>query len=152
VALGIKRISFAAYPDGHPIIGKTVLEEVLENKLVLADKIGIQAEVVTQFCFEARPIISWLKKFRQRWPDTFVRVGLAGLTTPTALFKYAVRCGVKAPINGLGAKFAMAKNIIQMVSPENTLEEINKLPFISPHFFAFGNLIKTATWAIGLKL
>ena len=150
--LGINRIGIAGYPDGHPTISDDVLAEALEKKLILATDIGIEVQLVTQFCFDAWPIRSWLAEIRQTWPEILIKIGLAGPTSSISLFKYALSCGVKAPRGGFAAKLGMAKNLVRTISPENILREIGDLPNLSPHFFSFGGLEKTANWARQLKL
>jgi methylenetetrahydrofolate reductase (NADPH) len=152
---GIRRVGIAGYPEGHPKIPSGSLDQALADKLDAARRVGIEVEVVTQFCFSAEPIVSWLAGFHERWPDVPVRIGLAGPTTVKALLGYAMRCGVKAPRGGLAHKLSMAKNLVQTVAPDGIIRDIDASPTrnsvdpkLSAHFFSFGGLERTARWAI----
>lgn len=152
---GIARAGVAAYPEGHPRIADAVLERALSEKLEVAGRAGVEAHVVTQFCFAARPVNAWLARFRDRWPEIPVRIGLAGPTSVKALMRYAVRCGVKAPRGGLADKLSMAARLVRTVAPDGLIAEIDESVAasggdsnLSAHFFSFGGLERTARWAI----
>lgn len=144
--LGIKQIGVAGYPDGHPSIDSENLTRELDKKLTKAAAIGISAQVVTQFCFNAKPINSWIADFRQQWPETTIKIGLVGPTGVKALMKYALRCGVISPLNSIGLKMALAARFVRTVSPEKILYDIDEASNISAHFYSFGGLERTVHW------
>ena len=152
---GIRRIGVAGYPDGHPKISSDALIEALGAKIETAQAAGIAPHITTQFCFEAAPILAWLKDIRERWPDVPVKIGIAGPTGFKTLLKFAVRCGVNTPRTGIAQKLTMASKIAKTFSPGDLLDDLDtglgqigggKL---SAHFFSFGGLEKTATWIAG---
>lgn len=152
---GITRAGIAAYPEGHPKISDAALERALADKLDAAARAGIAAHVVTQFCFDARPIVAWLAGFRARRPEVPVRIGLAGPTSLKALVRYAARCGVKAPRTGLAHKLSLASRLVRTVDPGRIVERIDGSVAarggdanLSAHFFSFGGLERTARWVI----
>ena len=153
-AHGIGEAGVAAYPDGHPKIADAALETALSEKLRAAGRAGIAAHVVTQFCFDAEPVIAWLARFREAWPETPVRIGLAGPAGLKALLRYAVRCGVKAPKTGLLHKFSLASRLARSLEPDGLIERINRATAaggdanVAAHFFSFGGLERTARWAL----
>ena len=59
---GLDRVRFAAYPEGHPLVTAPVLEAALDAKLALARRHGLMPSLVTQFGFEAAPILAWIEK------------------------------------------------------------------------------------------
>lgn len=155
---GIHRIGIAGYPDGHPKISDERLDHVLDEKIEAAREAGMQAHIVTQFCFNAGPITAWLSEVRGRWPEIDIKIGLAGPTGLKTLLKFAMRCGVKAPLNGIGQKLTLASQLAKSFSPGALIDELNaKLidanlidtndaRHLSIHFFSFGGLEKTAGW------
>jgi methylenetetrahydrofolate reductase (NADPH) len=154
-AFGIERIGIAGYPDGHPKIGDDVLAAALDAKLAAVDAAGCAVEVVTQFCFQAEAILRWVDRLHGRRPDVPVRVGLAGPASLKALVRYALRCGVGMPMDGIGQKFAMASQLLRSVSPGKLVQELDAAApdrvargRVSAHFFSFGGLERTARWAI----
>lgn len=151
---GIRRIGLAAYPDGHPKISDEVLPAALDEKLGLAAARGLEVQVVTQFGFDADPILAWFAAFRQSWPETEVKIGLAGPTGLNAILRYAMRCGVKAPARGLAHKLSLAKRLAGTYSPDEIIAKLDEagvtassLPHVSAHLFSFGGLARTAEWA-----
>ncbi len=158
-AFGIERVGIAGYPDGHPKIPDAALAEALDAKLDAAEAAGFAVEVVTQFCFQAEPILRWIERLRTRRPAVPVRVGLAGPASLKALVRYALRCGVGMPMDGLGQKLAMATQLVRSVSPGKIVQDLDAATLdraipgrdspgrVSAHFFSFGGLERTARWA-----
>lgn len=152
---GIRKIAVAGYPEGHPKLAAADLKQALNAKLELAPSLGIEIQVVTQFCFSADAVISWVADFRKDWTDIPVNVGLAGPTSLKALLRYAVRCGVKAPLTGFASKMSMASQLLRTMAPDELIEDIDGAADrlqgganLSAHFYSFGGLERTAQWAI----
>ncbi|HYC15078.1 MAG TPA: methylenetetrahydrofolate reductase, partial [Stellaceae bacterium] len=61
---GILRVGIAGYPEQHARIGNDALSEALRAKVALARENGIELYLVTQFCFEAGPILAWIARLR----------------------------------------------------------------------------------------
>lgn len=161
--MGIREIGIAGYPEGHPSIPPSDLAAILDAKLVAARSQGLSVHVATQFCFNADSVVDWVTDFRLRHPDVPVKIGIAGPTGMRALLKFAMRCGVKAPMEGLGRKLAAARKLVGGYTPADLLNRIDAglTQGISPattsgpvgaHFFSFGGLLRTATWADGLGM
>jgi methylenetetrahydrofolate reductase (NADPH) len=153
---GIKRIAIGAFPEGNPNIPDPVLAEALTAKVDFARSNGLQLNIVTQFCFDAEPIVTWLKHARARGIDVPVRVGLAGPASLISLTRYAIRCGVGNSIKVLTEKPAFAKLLIDK-GPEPIIREVaagigpgngSMLPLgvDGLHFFVFGGFSKTVDW------
>jgi len=155
-AHGVQTVSFAGYPDGHPIIADGALDEALDRKLAAAAEAGLQGRIVTQFCFRPEPILSWVRRLRDRHPAVPVRIGLAGPASVKALVRYALRCGVGMPLAGVGRKLSMASRIARSASPAGIIRALDteklgagQTGANTAHFFSFGGLEKTARWALG---
>lgn len=158
--IGIREIGVAGYPEGHPVIPSDALPAILDTKLAAARARGLAVHIVSQFCFDAPAIVEWIRCTRAAHPDIPIKVGVAGPASLGALLKYAVRCGVKAPMEGLGRKLAMARKLLGPVAPDGLLAEVEAglaaLPIgapqgapVSAHFFSFGGLDRTADWVAG---
>ena len=91
---GIKRISLACYPEGHPRIADEVLAAALSAKLAASAAAGLEVWLTSQFCFDADAIIGFLRKLRERGVALPFRVGVAGPAKRATLVKYAMMCGV----------------------------------------------------------
>ena len=61
---GISHVAFAGYPEGHPTIDRRALDAALQAKVALARQRGLDVSLVTQFGFEAAPILRWIASLR----------------------------------------------------------------------------------------
>ena len=88
---GITRIAIGAFPEGNPAIPDALLVPALPAKVNFAKSNGLQTAIVTQFCFDAEPIIKWLHLIRGQGIDLPIRVGLAGPASIISLTRYALQ-------------------------------------------------------------
>ena len=153
---GIVRVSVGGFPEGNPNIPDPVLAEALTAKVNFARNAGLQLTIVTQFCFDAEPIVGWLRRVRSQGIDVPIRVGMAGPAGLIALTRYAMRCGVGNSIKVLTEKPAFAKLLIDK-GPEPIIREVAAgigpgggaglpLGVAGLHFFVFGGFNKTVDW------
>lgn len=150
---GISRVHLPGFPDGHPHVDDDQLETSLVTKLAGLQQRGIEGEIVTQFCFEAAPIIRWLDKLRGRGVHAPVRVGFAGPTTLLKWIAYARRCGVKASAEALAARSGLVRHAFRTMTPDTIIRTLaeaaaaGRITDVRPHLFAFGGIEETVTWA-----
>jgi len=155
---GITRIALACYPEGHPRIPGEVLEEARAEKTREAESQGLSVWLVSQFAFEAAPIVGLARKMRAQGIDDPYRVGIAGPASYTTLVKYAMMCGVGTSLRALRERQNLAKTMLTGETPEGLLTEIAlareaepSLGIAGVHFFTFGSLMKTAEWVESIK-
>ena len=86
---GIGNVAFGGYPEGHPAIDARTLDTALQAKVALARQRGLAVSLVTQFGFEAQPILRWIAALRARGIDCPVHVGVAGPASVATLAKFA---------------------------------------------------------------
>lgn len=153
---GIVRMAIAGFPEGNPAISESALDEALNAKLKFGRAAGLQITIVTQFCFEADPIVEWLRRIRAQGINVPVRVGLAGPAGLLTLGRYAVKCGIGNSLRVLTEKPSFAKLLVEK-GPEPIIRGIGgaagnenaaHLPFgiAGLHFFVFGGFNKTVDW------
>jgi methylenetetrahydrofolate reductase (NADPH) len=158
---GVVRVAVGGFPEGNPHISDTVLDGALLAKMNFARTAGVQLSIVTQFCFEAEPIVGWLRHIRARGIDVPVRVGLAGPAGILTLARYAVRCGIGNSLHVLTENPSFAKLLIEKgpepiirdiaasVGPENEFspgQQSLPLGIAGMHFYVFGGFSKTVDW------
>jgi methylenetetrahydrofolate reductase (NADPH) len=152
--MGITRMAIAAFPEGNPNIADSALEGALRAKVSFARHTGLQLSMVTQFCFTAEPIVSWLQRLRAQGIETPVRVGLAGPASVATLVRYAVRCGIGNSLHLLTEHPCIA-NLLSENGPEPIIRDMaaeagknGSLPLriAGLHFFVFGGFRKTVDW------
>ncbi|HTS92000.1 MAG TPA: methylenetetrahydrofolate reductase [Stellaceae bacterium] len=148
---GILRAGIAGYPEQHARIGNGALWEALRAKVALGRGSGIGLYLVTQFCFEALPILAWIARLRASGIDLPVRVGLSGPASLRTLLAYALRCGIGPSARALGADAASIAHLVTQTGPEPILRALAAAPegrqeIAGLHFFPFGGVLRTAAW------
>ncbi len=150
---GIREIGISGYADGHPKIDEATIARVLLQKLEAAEKRNLAVHIATQFCFEAEPILNWLRWLRGQGIGVPVRIGVAGPTSMRALMRYALRCGVRASLKGMFNP--KVTQLLGEAAPDGIIRAIGEaedrdlLGPLAIHFFSFGGLAATAEWARG---
>src|SRR5439155_5494703 len=148
---GLREVAFAGYPEGHPRIASRTLDEALRAKVTLARRRGLEVSLVTQFGFEAAPILRWVASLRARDIACPVRVGLAGPATVATLAKFAVRCGIGASLRALARGHTAFARILAEAGPDTLIDalvagEDPDWPIDGLHVFTFGGIRRTAEW------
>lgn len=157
-AHGIDKIAIACYPEGHPRIPDAVLDRARSDKIAAARAAGLRLILISQFCFEAAPIIGFLRKIRSEGVEERVRVGVAGPAKHATLIRYAMICGVGASLRALRERQALAKNVLSGETPERLILELEEAVEADPslniwgiHFFTFASLKNTIQWVEGFR-
>ena len=157
---GVLRVGIVGHPEGHPDVADDELYRALVAKCRLARERGLDLHLVTQFAFAPEPIIAWERGIRAMGVDVPVHVGLPGLTSPTRLLRFGLRCGVGASLKVLrqqaGGVLKLATSPVH--HPDATLVGIAAAAAADPqsllravHFFPFGALVPTAEWAADIR-
>ncbi|HUJ76472.1 MAG TPA: methylenetetrahydrofolate reductase [bacterium] len=154
---GIRAIDVAGYPEGHAKLSHADLSQALRAKVQAAGRLGLEVEVVTQFSFDAKTLLAWLNQLRYEFPRLPVRVGLAGPADASTLLRFAVRCGVRATVRGLGQGLRLMGNLHAERTPLRMIRALAEgwvlqgRSDLSLHFYTFGGLAKTAAWVTALQ-
>jgi methylenetetrahydrofolate reductase (NADPH) len=147
---GIKAVSVAGYPEGHPYLDLPAALASLATRRDWGRAAGVSVSVVTQFCFESGPVIGWMSALEKLRVDLPVIVGLAGPATPARLMKFALRCGVGASLKSLRGQIGSFGRLLLETGPDQVLDGLARaLGATAPaglHFFPFGGLSSTSEW------
>jgi methylenetetrahydrofolate reductase (NADPH) len=148
---GLRRVAVAGYPEGHPRTASASLDTALDAKVALARQRGLEISLVTQFGFEADPILRWIATLRARGIDCPVRIGLAGPASIATLAKFAFRCGIGASLRALARGHAAFARILVEATPEPLIATLisGEHPdalIDGLHIFTFGGVSHTAEW------
>lgn len=156
--VGIRKIYLGCYPEGHPRISAEILDTARALKIAAAKRAGLEVELISQFCFEAQPIVEFVKKLRREGITAPLRVGVAGPSSRATLVKYALICGVGASLRALRERQNLAKNMLSGETPEKLLSELALAMSDNPdlgisgvHFFTFGSLEKSAEFVNNMQ-
>ena len=149
---GLRKISLAGHPEGHPKAPLTEIRRAEREKAQLAESAGIPTTFLTQFFFEAQPFLDWASELRTNGVNARLVAGLAGPASVATLFRYAVRCGVGPSIRALGAKPSSLVKLIGDHGPEHVIRDLAGAKathdgvFDGIHLFCFGGFLRTCAW------
>ncbi|WP_206366445.1 methylenetetrahydrofolate reductase [Sphingomonas gei] len=147
----LSRIWLGGYPEGHPKVDHATLNATLDAKIAAVRALGMTPGVITQFCFDADPILRWLLDFRARH-DVPVRIGLAGPAGIRTLLRFAAICGVGASARSLVTRSASIARLLVDTTPDPIIRDLaetaayHDLQPMGFHLFPFGGLDRTARW------
>jgi methylenetetrahydrofolate reductase (NADPH) len=162
---GVKEVSIAGYPEGHPEISDEVLWRALDEKSLSLAQQGLKATILTQFAFDTDPVLAWIDQVRARGIDSTIRIGTPGPAGIKRLLGFARRFGIGA--NAMIVKkygFSLT-NLMGTAGPDKFVTDLSALladsstgSGIEPataraqgpvklHFYTFGGLLATADWA-----
>ncbi len=149
---GIQRVGISGYPEGHPDIGNEQLWQAMRDKQFAIRERSHDFAVVTQFAFDAEPVLAWLERVREAGIEALVRVGVPGPASVKRLLGFAARCGVAAS-GTVMKKYGMSlTKLLSTAGPDHLIEEYAER--LDParhgevllHFYPFGGLRATAEW------
>ncbi len=152
--VGIRRIAVAGFPEGNPHIPVKLLDDALSAKVDFARSDGLELSIVTQFCFAAAPIVTWIQRLRAKGVYFPLRIGMAGPAGIVTLVRYALRCGVGNSLHVLTENPKFAKAVVDR-GPEPIIREIADslaeqdsaaIGLAGLHFYMFGGFSKTLAW------
>ncbi len=150
---GVREVSIAGYPEGHPDIPDDVLWEHLEAKSKALAKHGLDAVILTQFTFDTDAVTAWIRQVRARGIDTQIRIGTPGPAGIKRLLWFARRVGIQA--NAMIVKkygFSLT-NLLGSAGPDRFVTDLARavkedpsLGDVALHFYTFGGVPTTAEW------
>ncbi|WP_136254955.1 hypothetical protein [Onishia niordana] len=152
-AHGLTRLGIAGHPEGHAHADREALDRALASKVAYAEATGTDLWMVTQFTFDAQPLIDWSARLQRQGIRVPVRVGLPGPASLATLLKYAVSCGVGASITALHNQ---PGKLWKMTRPQPPVAQLLALarhpgPWLGVHVYPFGGTLQTAAWFRALQ-
>ena len=151
---GWRTLGVAGHPEGSPDVASAALAQALQTKNDYARGSALQMHLVTQFCFDAAPLIAWERQARAAGNRLPVHVGLAGLASLPTLVRYARYCGVGASLGVLTRQAGRLFRLAAAVTPGEIVTALARSRIDDPrsliarvHFFPFGSFDATVAWA-----
>jgi methylenetetrahydrofolate reductase (NADPH) len=149
---GVTMVGISGYPEGHPEIGSEKLWQAKREKLAEIADMGHDFAVVTQFGFDAEPILRWLEQLQAANVHGLVRVGVPGPATVKTLLRFAARCGVGASAKVMSKYGVSITRLLSTAGPDELIKDLarglesGKHGDVRLHFYPFGGLKTTAEW------
>jgi methylenetetrahydrofolate reductase (NADPH) len=142
-----QRIGIGAYPEGHPLIDPSALDDALARKSELADYLA------TQLCFDPQVLLGWLEELRARGIALPAYVGIPGAVDRRRLLEVSLTVGVGASVSFLRKQQGLRRLIGR---PGHAAEVLHAAlaPLVGApgpgiaglHYFTFNRLLETVAW------
>jgi methylenetetrahydrofolate reductase (NADPH) len=156
---GFERLHVAGHPEGNKDIDPDgsdhMVMEAARWKTAFAERTDAKMAMVTQFCFEAQPVIDWVNRLKTEGITLPVHIGVAGPAKLQTLIKFAIACGVGPSLRVLQKR---AMDVTKLLLPYEPTEFVQALAahkaanpdfgIESVHFFPLGGIKTNADWAI----
>ena len=151
---GIRRIGVAGHPEGSPDIPDDAVARALEFKNAFARRSDAELYVLTQFCFDAAPLIAWERRLRAEGISLPLYVGLPGLASVASLLAHARACGVGPSMSFLTRQARNVARLMSVSAPDKLVCALADYRASSPdcaiagtHVYPLGGLKKSARWS-----
>jgi methylenetetrahydrofolate reductase (NADPH) len=140
-------VGITGYPETHPSIDDDITVQAMWDKRVHA------TNIVSNMCFDAKTIRTWLERIRRRGVDLPVYLGLAGPVETTKLLAMAGKIGVGESTRFLTNHVSWFMRLAKPggYSPERLLTQITSATSADAniaglHLFTFNQVAETEAW------
>jgi methylenetetrahydrofolate reductase (NADPH) len=155
---GFTRLHVAGHPEGNrdidPDGSDTNVSAALRWKQRFSETSDAQMALVTQFAFEAEPVIAWTEALRAAGIALPVHIGIAGPAKLQTLIKFAVACGVGPSLRVLQKRAADVTKLLLPYEPDEVLATLAAHKAVHPdfaveqvHLFPLGGIATCAAYA-----
>lgn len=151
---GIRRIGVAGHPEGSPDIPEEAVRQALAWKNDFARRTGAEMYLVTQFCFEAEPIIAWDRAIQAEGNRLPIHIGIPGLATVKTLLAHAKACGIGPSMRFVTRQAMNVARLLNVSAPDKLVADLAEYHATDPdcgikgvHMYPLGGLKKSAEWA-----
>ncbi|KAA9009092.1 methylenetetrahydrofolate reductase [Histidinibacterium aquaticum] len=154
---GFKRLHVAGHPEGNKDIdpdGSTAqVDEAIRWKQDFSQRTDAEMALVTQFAFDAKPIIKWVDSLKAAGVTLPVHIGIAGPAKLQTLIKFAVACGVGPSMKVLQKRAMDVTKLMLPYEPTDVVRELAAHKAANPdfgieqvHIFPLGGIKTAAEW------
>lgn len=149
--MGVKVVGIAGHPDGHDHMDEETRWSVIRAKCDNIARRGMQAQIVTQFAFDADRVVDWVNEARDRGIDVPIHLGVPGPAGIKTLLRFAARCGVSASAGVLLKYGVSITQLFGSAGPDKMVDRLGEglgaeQGAVFLHFYPFGGIEKTVDW------
>ncbi|MFN7026847.1 MAG: methylenetetrahydrofolate reductase [Pseudorhizobium sp.] len=155
--LGYHRLHIAGHPEGNKDIdiegGTLRVDEALQWKQAFSERTDAEMAIVTQFAFDAAPVITWAERLKEAGIKLPIHIGVAGPTKLQTLIKFAISCGVGASLSVLQKRALDLRKLLVPYEPSDFLCDIAAYIATRPdtlieqaHIFPLGGIQASTEW------
>ena len=150
---GFSDLHVAGHPEGSrdidPEGGLHNVSEALRWKQGFSGRTDARMAIVTQFAFDAAPVVAWAAGLRAAGITLPIHAGVAGPAKLQTLLKYAAACGVGPSIRVLQRRAMDLRRLLQPYEPTEVAEALAAAPpglIDRVHLFPLGGVVAAARW------
>lgn len=154
---GIRHVSIAGHPEGHPVQNAAMLNSALLEKRQIMEAANIEWSIFTQFAFASEPVLAWIGELRRLGIEVPIHIGIPGPASVRTLLKFAAVCGVSASTAVLKKYGLSITQLLSSAGPDALVSEYATglsnadCGDVRLHFYPFGGLGKTVDWLQGYR-
>lgn len=159
---GFNRLHVAGHPEGNRDIdpdGTTQLVDAAARwKQSFAERTDADMALVTQFAFEAEPIVDWARRYAAAGIDLPIHIGIAGPAKLQTLLKFAIACGVGPSLRVLQRRARDVTKLLKPIEPTSLLSDLAAELRTGPqaniaqlHVFPLGGISASAAYMTALQ-
>lgn len=152
------RLHVAGHPEGNRDIdadgGDRIVMQALRWKQDFSTRSDARMAIVTQFCFDTRPVLAWADRLTQAGITLPIHIGVAGPAKLQTLIKFALSCGVGPSVRVLQKRALDLGKLLLPYTPDDFITDLSmqkvknpSLNIESVHFFPLGGIGQAAEWA-----
>lgn len=157
-AAGFTHLNVAGHPEGNKDIdpdgGDRAVMQALRWKSDFRNRTDADMALVTQFCFDAAPMIAWADRLQAEGITFPIYAGLAGPAKLQTLIKFAVACGVGPSLKVLQKRALDVSKLVLPYTPDEVAQTLADHKAAHPdslikaaHIFPLGGITSSAKWA-----
>jgi methylenetetrahydrofolate reductase (NADPH) len=150
---GIRKIGIAGHPEGTPDIAPEEVKRHTVAKAKWAADRGLSMYLVTQFCFEADPVMAWMKWLSDIGVTLPVRIGVPGPASIKTLLRFAQECGIGPSMRVITRQAANIAKLLTVQTPDELMAGLAEFKAKDTagqldgiHLYPFGGFAKTCNW------
>jgi methylenetetrahydrofolate reductase (NADH) len=141
-------IGISGYPESHRFISDETTIEAMFAKEPMA------TYIVSQICFDAGTIATWVKRVRDRGTHLPIWIGVPGAVDSRKLMRTSLRIGLGESVRFLRSQHGLVRRFLspRRYTPTELLEQLSPT-FADPaariggiHVYTFNELKETETW------
>ncbi|MFA5538916.1 MAG: methylenetetrahydrofolate reductase [Gemmobacter sp.] len=154
---GFARLHVAGHPEGNrdidPDGSDRAVMQALRWKQAFSERSDAKMAVVTQFCFEAAPVIAWADRLAAEGISLPIHIGVAGPAKLQTMIKFAIACGVGPSLRVLQKRAKDVTKLLLPFEPTAFLSDLAAHKARHPgfgiervHIFPLGGIGTSAAW------
>lgn len=155
---GFTRLHVAGHPEGNrdidPDGSSKNVDDAMRWKTAFNQRTNADMALVTQFAFDAAPVIDWANDVQKAGIDLPIHIGIAGPAKLQTLIKFAIACGVGPSLKVLQKRAMDVTKLVMPYEPDDVVTALAHHKAATPdfaithmHLFPLGGIKTSAAWA-----